>query len=428
MLQNTINRIKELQHSAPIIICNNEHRFLVSEQLKQIGSNTNGIILEPCGRNTAPAIALAALRAMELEEDPVLLVLAADHSIDDEDIFINSILHAFPHALNNKLVTFGVTPSKPETGYGYIKIGETLINNAYLIESFKEKPNVELAEYYLKSGDYLWNSGIFLFKASKFLDELKKLSPSIYDACEKSYKDAQIDLDFIRVDKDKFELCPSDSIDYAVMEKTRAGVVIPLNASWSDVGSWTSLWDISEKDENGNHIIGDSLLIDSYNSYIRADNTLIAAIGLRNLVIVQTKDAILIAEKERVQDVKFIVDKLKKEQREEYKIHRESYKLWGRSECIDKNSGYLVNKITINPGNKIKMQFHLRRTEHWIILAGTAKVTSNNQVQFLTENQSIYIPIGVSHEIENLGKIPLVFLEIQSGEYLSEDDIIRVDS
>lgn len=427
MLQNTIERIDGLSYSDPIIICNNDHRFLVAEQLRSIAVKTNGIILEPCARNTAPAIAISALKALELEDDPILLVLAADHTIDCKDVFIKSIEKAIPYAKADKLVTFGVVPTSPETGYGYIECGETLGDSSFEIKSFKEKPVSELAQLYLEDGNFLWNSGIFLFKASVYLRELEIYSPNIYKVCKESYLSSFSDLDFIRLEKSIFEECPSDSIDYAVMEKTKEGVVIPLDAHWSDVGSWSSLWDLSKKDNQNNVLRGDVIAYSTSCSYIHADSALVATIGVEDLVIVQTKDAILIANRSKCQDVKNIVELLDRQGRREHIIHREVYRPWGKYDSIDAGDRYQVKRITVKPGEGLSVQMHHHRAEHWIVVAGTAKVSIDGTIKLLSENESVYIPLGTIHSLENPGKIPLDLIEVRSGSYLEEDDVVRFE-
>lgn len=427
MLQNTIERIDGLSYSDPIIICNNDHRFLVAEQLRSIAVNTNGIILEPCARNTAPAIAISALKALELEDDPILLVLAADHTIDCKDAFIKSIEKAIPYAKANKLVTFGVVPTSPETGYGYIECGEALNDSAFEIKSFKEKPVAELAQLYIEDGNFLWNSGIFLFKASVYLRELEIHSQNIYKACKDSYLSSFSDLDFIRLKKTIFEECPSDSIDYAVMEKTKDGVVIPLDVNWSDVGSWSSLWDLSEKDDQHNVLRGDVIAYSTSSSYIHADSALVATIGVEDLVIVQTKDAVLIANRSKCQDVKSIVESLERQGRREHIIHREVYRPWGKYDSIDAGDRYQVKRITVKPGEGLSVQMHHHRAEHWIVVAGTAKVSIDGTIKLLSENESVYIPLGTIHSLENPGKIPLDLIEVRSGSYLEEDDVVRFE-
>ena len=423
MLQSTIERIDGMSTLEPIIITNEQHRFIVAEQLREYDIKSR-IILEPAGRNTAPAIALAAFEAVKYGEDPILLILAADHVVLDKEAFQQSIKHALVQAELGYLVTFGIVPTSPETGYGYIHRGREIDKNAYKVEQFVEKPSLEIAEKYIASGDYYWNSGCFMFKASSYLNELKQFSPEIYDICEKATKKMLKDIDFIRVDENEFLKCPDDSVDYAVMEKTDQGIVVPMDAGWSDVGSWSALWDVSDKDQNQNSYRGDVIMKNTSNCYIYAPNKLVAAVGLDNIVIVDTKDAVLVADKSRVQEVKQVVEQLKGEGRREYQEHREVYRPWGRSDAIGRGPRYIVNRVTIKPGKSEELQVHYHRAEHWIVVSGTAKVTKDNEVRLITENQSIYIPVGVPHRVENPGKIQLELIEVQSGSYLENDDIV----
>ena len=424
MLQSTFKRLDDLDIHSSITICNEEHRFFVAEQLREIDC-LDSIILEPVGRNTAPAIALAAL-ASEDAEDPLLLVLAADHVIQNKALFTDAVMDAIPLANSGKLVTFGIVPNEPNTGYGYIKKGSPL-NHGYAVDSFVEKPSTKVAKEYVNSGDYFWNSGMFLFKSSCYLNELKKYRRDIYDSCKLSMKNISKDNDFLRVNKSAFTACPSDSIDYAVMEKTSDAVVVPINAGWNDIGSWSSLWDISKKDINGNAISGDVITHQSNNSYIRTDGKLVAAVGVDDLVIVSTKDVLLVAHKDSVQDVKIIAQQLKSESRTEWEHHREVYRPWGKYDSIDRGDQYQAKRITVNPGAKLSVQMHHHRAEHWVIVSGIAKVTNGDKTFILNVNESTYIPIGVVHALENPGDIPLEMIEVQSGSYLGEDDIVRFD-
>ncbi len=428
MLQQTVARLSGIEHQAPLLICNEEHRFIAAEQLRLGGFEHSGIILEPVGRNTAPAIALAALQALKdaKDADPILLVLAADHLIENTADFQLSVTKALPFAQNNQLVTFGIVPTMPETGYGYIKAGESQ-GNAFIVEQFVEKPNFETAKDYLASGDYYWNSGMFLFKASRYLEELKKHSPEILRACEKAMAVTTPDMDFVRVDKDEFQCCPDDSIDYAVMEKTASAMVIPMDAGWSDVGSWSALWDVTVKDENDNVTKGDVMAVNSKSSYLHSESKLIATVGVENLVVVETKDAILVADKDKVQDVKSIVTQLKCTGRTEHKLHREVYRPWGKYDSLDFGERDQVKRITVKPGAKLSIQMHHHRSEHWIVVSGTAKVTNGEETFLVTENESTYIPIGQIHALENPGVLPLELIEVQSGSYLGEDDIVRFE-
>ena len=423
MLQETVNRIDGLNISSSITICNEEHRFFVAEQLREIGK-LGSIILEPVGKNTAPAIALAAFHSVE--EDPLLLVLAADHVIQDNVAFEKSVSAAIPLAESGKLVTFGIVPMEPHTGYGYIKGGKEQ-DAGFDVDKFVEKPSLELAQEYLSSGNFFWNSGMFMFKASSYLEELKQFRPDIYDACKVSLDKSESDLDFLRINKEKFEACPSESIDYAVMEKTTNAVVVPMAAGWSDIGSWSSLWDISKKDDNGNSSHGDVLLHDSNNSYIRSDEKLVAAVGVDDLVIVDTKDALMVAHRDAVQDAKLIAQQLKSKSRTEWELHREVYRPWGKYDSIDNGDRYQVKRITVKPGAKLSVQMHHHRAEHWIVVSGRAKVTNGGKTFFLSENESTYIPVGVIHSLENPEKTNLELIEVQSGSYLGEDDIVRFE-
>jgi len=422
MLQSTVKRLEGLDVQSTVTICNEEHRFFVAEQLREI-DKLGSIILEPIGRNTAPAIALAAL---SVDDDPLLLVLAADHVIKDEDAFTRTISSAIPLAESGKLVTFGIKPNEANTGYGYIKRGKKK-DVGFTVDQFEEKPSFELAQDYVSSGNYYWNSGMFLFKASKYLEELKSFRPNIYEVCESSMANIQKDLDFLRVDKAKFEACPSESVDYAVMENTKDAVVVPLDSGWSDIGSWSSLWDISEKDVNGNVIHGDVMLHSSNNSYVRTDSKLIAAIGVDDLVIVATKDVLMVSHKGSIQDIKVIVDQLKASRRNEWKLHREVYRPWGKYDLIDTGEHYQAKRITVKPGAKLSVQMHNHRAEHWIIVSGEARVTNGDKTFLLFENESTYIPVGVTHALENPGKEELELIEVQSGSYLGEDDIVRFE-
>jgi len=422
LLQRTVERISALPTLAPITICNEEHRFLVAEQLQEMRA-LGKIILEPVGRNTAPAIALAALT--EDSDDPLLLVLAADHVIADIDSFTESVKKAMPLAEQGKLVTFGIVPSEPHTGYGYIKAGAEL-GDGFIVDGFKEKPDQVTAETYLEQGGYYWNSGMFLFKASRYLEELKAYRSDIFNACSKAVSNVSPDLDFIRVDAEAFAACPDDSIDYAVMENTADAVVVPMDAGWNDIGSWSSLWDVSEKDESGNAKSGDVILHEVKNSYIRADDKLIAAVGVNDLVVVSTKDALLIAHKDRVQDAKLVANKLRDDGRTEWELHREVYRPWGKYDSIDNGDRYQVKRITVKPGAKLSVQMHHHRAEHWVVVSGSAKVTNGDETFLLSENESTYIPVGVIHALENPGRVPLEIIEIQSGSYLGEDDIVRL--
>ena len=422
MLQTTLKRVSGLDVQSSIVICNEAHRFFVAEQLREI-DQLGTVILEPVGRNTAPAIALAALSA---KDDPLLLVLSADHVIQDTAAFNQAVMTAIPLAESGRIVTFGIVPDEPNTGYGYIKKGAKE-GAGFAVHEFVEKPALELAQKYVNSGDYCWNSGMFLVKASKYLEELKSFRSDIYESCVSAIKSAQLDLDFLRIDKAKFELCPSESVDYAVMENTDDAVVVPMDAGWSDIGSWASLWDISAKDGNGNSSNGDVLLHKTNNCYVRSDGVLISTIGVDDLVIVATKDTIMVAHRDSVEDVKAITQRLTKEARTEWELHREVYRPWGKYDSIDSGERYQVKRITVKPGAKLSVQKHHHRAEHWVVVAGTALVTNGDETFLLSENESTYIPIGAVHALENPGKFDLEMIEVQSGSYLGEDDIVRFE-
>jgi len=429
LLQSTLLRLITIdQLQSPIVICNERHRFTTAEQLAEIDKELGDIILEPVGKNTAPAVAIGALRALQKHDDALLLVLPSDHLIKDTTAFLNAIETASKLVQQQeKLVTFGVVPTKPETGYGYIKQGKLIEEQVYHVANFVEKPDIATAQKYIKSGTYLWNSGIFLFKASSFLNELKRLEPEMLACCKQSLEKAQHDLDFIRLDKEIFSTCPSDSIDYAVMEKTKDVVTIPLDAGWSDVGSWDALWEVEHKDENNNVLHGDVIINDSSNCLVRAENKLVSLVGINDVVVIETKDAVLVATKDKVQNVKTVVEQLRKENRSEADMHREAYRPWGKYDCIDKGYRFQVKRITVKPGESISLQRHFHRSEHWIIVSGMAEVTCDNKVFLCPENHSAYIPQGSVHRIVNPGKLPLKMIEVQTGSYLGEDDIVRLE-
>ncbi len=430
MLQQTALRLAGLAAAAPVVVCNEAHRFLVAEQLRQLRIEPRAMVLEPFGRNTAPAIALAALAALKLagSDDPELLVLPADHVIKDVAAFHKAVRIALQAAQQGKLATFGIVPSSPETGYGYIQRGPAAgIEGAYPIARFVEKPSLERAQQFLQSSDYLWNSGMFLFRASRYLQELERFAPQIARVCRSAFENARSDLDFMRIDAKGFEQCPSDSIDYAVMEKTADAVVVPLDAGWSDVGSWSALHEASEADRQGNVSRGDVIAEDSENCYLYSESRLVAAVGLKDHVVVETKDAVLVAPKGRVQDVKKLVSRLKEAGRYEHSLHREVFRPWGSYDSIENGERFQVKRLKVKPGATLSLQMHHHRAEHWIVVSGTARITRGDEVFLLEENQSTYIPIGVKHRIENPGMIPLHIIEVQSGSYLGEDDIVRFD-
>ena len=424
MVQETMLRLSGLAGvKSPIAVCNDEHRFMMAEQLWEIGVKPSAIILEPMGKNTAPAVAIAALSADS--PDDVLLVLPSDHVISDVESFHSAIAQAETLAKQGYLVTFGIVPSHPETGYGYIMKAPERLGNAYKVSAFVEKPDLETAKNYLKSGNYLWNSGMFAFTAGHFLKELEKFNPEMLSICKQALGTAKSDLDFIRLDKAIFSTCPADSIDYAVMEKTDKAAVIPLDAGWNDVGSWSALWDVTDKDSFGNAISGDVMTVDTKNSYIYSENKLVTVIGVEDLVVIETNDAVLIAPKNRVQEVKQIVDQLKHLGRTEAQVHRKAYRPWGHYDSVDSGERHQTKRIVVKPGAKLSLQKHHHRAEHWVVVKGTALVTRGDEQILLTENESTFIPLGTVHRLENPGVIPLEIVEVQSGSYLGEDDIVR---
>lgn len=432
MLQNTLLRLKGLPDlAAPMVICNEDHRFMVAEQLRELSLVQPEIILEPVGRNTAPAIAVAALQAMRAGNDPLLLVLAADHAIKDIPAFHQAIEQAVPAAKLGKLVTFGIVPTSAHTGYGYIRRGAqadtALAESVSTVAQFYEKPDAVTAQQFVDSGEYFWNSGMFLFKASRLLAELQQFSPDIVAAAERALAKATTDLDFIRLDTEAFVQSPSDSIDYAVMEKSANAVMVPLDAGWSDVGSWDALWQVMAKDELGNACRGDVLLEQCKNSYVNAEQRLVAVIGLDDVVVVETKDAVLVASKAHIQGVKNIVAKLQSYGRSEVDLHREVFRPWGKYDSVDHGNRYQVKHITVKPGAKLSVQMHHHRAEHWVVVSGSALVRNGDSEFLVTENESTFIPVGTVHSLENPGKIPLELIEVQSGSYLGEDDIVRLE-
>ena len=427
MLQQSVMRLEGLKCSSPLLVCNEEHRFLTAEQMRQMGHEDITILLEPEGRNTAPAIALAALHATSNGDDPILLIMAADHHIQDQQAFQESVSKAADKAGKDWLVTFGIVPGSPETGYGYIQRGQEIQGQAYRVERFVEKPDSDSAAAYLKAGDYYWNSGMFMFRARRYLEELKKFKPDILESCTAALHNASLDMHFVRVDKDAFSSCPSDSIDYAVMEKTQDAAIVPMEAGWSDVGSWSSLWDLLPRDADGNSCKGDVITLETCNSLLLSDNRLVATLGVQDLVVVETKDAVLVAHKNRAQEIKTLVNHIKSSGRSEHITHREVFRPWGSYDSIDTGGRYQVKRITVKPGAKLSLQKHHHRAEHWVVVSGTAMVTNGEDSFLVTENQSTYIPLGRTHSLENPGKIPLELIEVQSGAYLGEDDIVRFE-
>ncbi|UCH39168.1 MAG: mannose-1-phosphate guanylyltransferase/mannose-6-phosphate isomerase [Gammaproteobacteria bacterium] len=426
MLQRTLQRLSDLEHLPPVVVCNSEHRFVVAEQARQIGIEDLSIILEPCGRNTAPAIAVAAVHAAQKADDPVLLVLTADHEIPDQRAFSDVVRQALPLAEAGNLVTFGIVPTYAATGYGYIRRGDKA-GNGYIVDEFVEKPDHETAESYLASDSYYWNSGMFMFRAQAYLDELQKFNPAIVEKCRQAAAGMTEDIGFLRLDEDAFARCEADSIDYAVMEKTDLACVVPMDAGWSDIGSWSSLWEQGEKDTSGNATRGDVLTRDTENSIVHAESRLVATVGVSDLVIVETQDAVLVAGKDKAQEVKKIVEKLALDNREEENFHRIVYRPWGSFDSVDEGEGYKVKRISVKPGARLSKQMHHHRAEHWVVVRGTARVFRDDEIFDLHENESVFIPLGTTHYLENPGDEPLDIIEVQSGSYLGEDDIVRFD-
>ncbi|MDH3673751.1 MAG: mannose-1-phosphate guanylyltransferase/mannose-6-phosphate isomerase [Gammaproteobacteria bacterium] len=424
--------------AAPLFVCNEEHRFLVAEQAREVDKVPLGIVLEPSGRNTAPALTLAALTVTDQDDDAVLLVMPADHHIPAADAFRASVELAIPLAGEGRLVTFGITPTTPETGYGYIKCGKPIGTEStktphgspltpHEIAAFIEKPDTDTARRYLHAGDYLWNSGMFMMRPDVWLEELNRFQPEIIEACKKAYAKGEKDGDFCRVHKESFLSCPNNSIDYAVMEKTSKAVVMPLDAGWSDVGSWSSFWDASPRDNQNNVILGDVHVHDTKNTLVISKHRLVATVGLNDMVVVETPDAVLVAHKDKAQDVKAIVDWLKSQERDEHKTHRRVYRPWGHYEGVDAGARFQVKRLTVYPGASLSLQLHHHRAEHWVVVKGTAKVTRGDEVFTLTENQSTYIRVETKHRLENPSTAPLEVIEVQSGDYLGEDDIVRFE-
>jgi mannose-1-phosphate guanylyltransferase/mannose-6-phosphate isomerase len=430
MLQETLCRLEGTPDlAAPLVVCNESHRFMVAEQLRAIGHVPTAIILEPVGRNTAPAVAVAALRALAEGGDPLLLVLPADHVIRDAAALCQAVALAAAEAERGKLMTFGIVPTGPETGYGYIRRGVPLDggSSAYAVAAFVEKPALETARAYVESGEYYWNSGMFLFRASDYLLQLERFEPAMVACCREAVERAAVDLDFLRLDAEAFAACPGNSVDYALMEKTADAAVVPLDAGWSDVGSWSALWEVGARDADGNVSHGDVLVHASRDCYLYAGSRMLATVGIDNLVVVETADAVLVAAKDRVQEVKEIVARLKEQKRGEALLHRRVNRPWGSYECIGEAPRYQVKRIVVAPGAALSLQRHHHRAEHWVVVRGTARITCGEKTFLLTENQSTYIPLGETHRLENPGKIPLELIEVQSGSYLGEDDIERFE-
>jgi mannose-1-phosphate guanylyltransferase/mannose-6-phosphate isomerase len=426
LLQETIQRVADPKRfAAPVLICNDDHRFLVAEQLRAIACKAEAIVLEPVGRNTGPAVAAAAMMA---KPENLLLILPSDHYIVDAEKFRAAITVAAKAAEAGSLVTFGIKPTAPETGYGYIQRGEAAVTKgAFKVAAFVEKPDAPTAEKYLAADKYLWNSGMFLFRADRFLAELQKFEPAMLAAVKEAVAGATRDLDFIRLAKESFAKATSKSIDYAVMEKTKDAAVVPADMGWTDVGSWAALWDVAQRDSQGNALVGDVIAADVTNSYIRSESRLVTAVGLDNIVLIETVDAVMAVARDRAQDIRLIVDKLQKAERGERLAHRRVYRPWGSYETVDIDDGFQVKRLVVNPGARLSLQKHARRAEHWVVVRGTARVTRDRDVYDLHANQSTYIPLGAVHRLENPGEEILHLIEVQSGDYLGEDDIVRLE-
>ncbi|MFZ6658583.1 mannose-1-phosphate guanylyltransferase/mannose-6-phosphate isomerase [Undibacterium sp. TJN19] len=440
MLQATATRVSDFSGALAvakrmIVVCNEEYRFITAEQLRTAGFSDCTLLLEPAGRNTAPALTLAALSAVASDSDAVLLVMPADHVINDKQGFHQAIQNGLPKAIDGAMVTFGIIPDRPETGYGYIQIGDAIAGSTVRdLQAFVEKPVVEVAQQYLDGGRHLWNSGIFMMRASTWLKAIQHLQPDMYAACQQSMQQATVDCDFVRVDKEAFLACPADSIDYAVMEKLAkdtalniSGYVVPFDAGWSDVGAWDAVWQVSDKDAQGNSVHGDVLMEDSRNCLVISDSRLVACLGLEDVIVVETPDAVLVTNKANTQNIKRVVTRLKDENYPQTDNHRKVYRPWGHYDSVDSGEHFQVKRIVVKPGGRLSMQMHNHRAEHWIVVSGTALVTRGDDVMTLVANQSTYIPLGVKHRLENPGEIDLELIEVQSGAYLGEDDIVRFD-
>lgn len=427
LFQSTLERLQGIPGlEAPLVVCNEDHRFMVAEQLRQLDLLSQGIILEPVGRNTAAAIALAALKLEAQNPEAVMLVLPADHVIHNQAAFHQAITTAEAEAKHSNLVTFGIVPTHPETGYGYIQ-ADAATNNASPVKRFVEKPDLETAEAYLSSGEYYWNSGIFMFRVDAYLSSLADFQPDVLAACREAMKQPAPDGDFVRVEPESFATSPDISVDYAVMEKTEHAVVVPLDAGWNDVGSWSAVWEVGQQDESGNVVRGDVLMQDASNNLVYSEQRLVSLVGVEDLIVVDTKDATMVVHKDQAQQVKDIVNRLKAEDRPEAIIHREVNRPWGSYDSIDNGSRFQVKRITVKPGAKLSLQKHHHRAEHWIVVTGTAEVTCEDKTFLLTENQSTYLPLGATHRLANPGKVMLELIEVQSGSYLGEDDIVRFE-
>ena len=429
LFQLTLARVQQLDGAlSPIIVANHEHRFLAAEQARVLGVDPTAILLEPTGRNTAPAIAVAALQARADNTDPLILVMPSDHIIQDIAAFNTAVALARDAASDGLLVTFGIVPDRAETGYGYVMAGDLLKPaGVHQVARFVEKPDLETAQAYVASGQYCWNSGMFMFRASVFLEELAAHRPDIREGAEKAWHNAHRDLEFIRLDKEAFAACPSESVDYAVMEKTRNAAMVSLHAGWNDVGAWPAVWESQAKDDSGNAGRGDFMFEDASGCYVHADHRLVTLLGTQDLFVIETSDAVLVGHKDHAQGVKKIVERLQASKRKEIDFHREVFRPWGSFDSIDQGEKYQVKRITVAPGAKLSLQYHHHRAEHWVVVSGTGKVRIGEHTQILAENQSVYIPVGETHSLENPGSVPLELIEVQSGSYLGEDDIVRLE-
>ncbi len=429
LFQATLKRLEGLSDlQCPVVVCNKDHRFLVAEQLRQLGKAENTIMLEPFGRNTAPAVALAAMQVAAQNPEAVLLILPSDHLIDDKQVFHAAVKKAYELARSGALATFGIVPDVPETGYGYIERGAAAdIEGAFLVSSFQEKPDAATARKYLDAGSYLWNSGMFLFAAANYLAELEQYAPQMFAACQKAFAAIVADSKFLTITAQSFESCPSDSIDYAVMEHTENAVVVPLDAGWNDLGAWDALWDVQTKDDQGNVCLGDVLTAGVSDSYIQAGSRLVAAVGIEDAVVVETADAVLVAKRHQVQAVKEIVKQLESAEREEATNHTLVYRPWGSYQSLAKGDGYQVKHIVVNPGASLSLQMHHHRAEHWTVIKGAGMITCDEKEFMLHPNESTFIPLGSKHRLANPGEAPVEIIEVQVGEYLGEDDIVRFE-
>ena len=427
MIQETVRRVSIAGAAPALLICNDEHRFLVAEQMREIGVKPSAIVLEPAARNTAPAAAIAALKIAQKQEDGIVLLLPSDHVVTDEPAFARALDMAASLAAKGSIVTFGIKPTKPETGYGYIETGKEIARGAHAVARFAEKPDAKTARAWLEDGKHLWNSGMFVFRADVLIAEMEEHAPQVLEAAREALKKAKSDLDFLRLDGDAFAHAPEISIDYAVMERTRRAAVVPADFGWSDVGSWTALWELAERDAGGNALLGDVLTQDARGCYVRAEKGVAALIGVEDLVIVVTGDAVLVAKRDRAQDVKAIVERLKARGGAQHINHPKVFRPWGSFEAIDKGDRYQVKQIVVKPGERLSLQMHHHRAEHWVVVEGAARVTRGDDTFMLNENESVFIPKGARHRLENPGNKPLRLIEVQSGEYLGEDDIVRFE-